>query len=212
MNQANQAYRGLPTNARVGIFGGTFDPIHLGHLILAEEVRVQLQLDRVYLVPVGDPPHKQTQAVTPVEHRIRMVELATAHSIHLWVSRIDADRPAPHYSTDTLRLLQDEMGEEVELFFLLGMDSLRDLPTWHEPQWLLDHCRLAVVPRPGVTVPWQQLEHALPGIENRVILLDMPAIEIASRTLRERIRQGISVRFQVASAVEAYIEKYGLYQ
>ncbi|MCB0061522.1 MAG: nicotinate-nucleotide adenylyltransferase [Caldilineaceae bacterium] len=206
------AFAELSPQPRVGVLGGTFDPIHLGHLILAEEARIQLQLDRVYLVPAGEPPHKQDQIVTPIEHRVRMVELATAESMHLWVSRIDADRPGPHYSADMIRLLQAEIGAETELFFLLGMDSLRDMPTWHEPQWLVEHCRLAVLPRPGVSVEMQQLEQALPGIQNRVILLDMPAIEIASRTLRERIRQGISVRFQITGSVEAYICKYGLYQ
>lgn len=201
-----------PPIARVGILGGTFDPIHLGHLILAEEARVQLNLDRVYLVPAGDPPHKQHQAVTPVEHRVRMVELAIAESVHLWVSRVDADRPGPHYSVDTVRLLAAELRTEVTLFFLIGLDSLRDLPTWHEAERLLDQCTLAVLPRPGVDVDWPALERALPGIQKRVMLLEMPAIEIASRNLRTRLQAGSSIHFQIPQIVEAYLTKHGLYR
>jgi len=205
-------YRGLSASARVGILGGTFDPIHLGHLILAEEARVQLVLERIYLVPVGDPPHKQDRTVTPVNQRVQMTELATVESEHLWVSRIDADRPAPHYSTTMLQLLREELGERRELFFLMGLDSLRDLPTWHQPQWLVEHCNLAVLNRPGVQIDWPRLEQALPGVRSRVTMLDMPAIEIASSALRVRVQQGRSIQFRVPAAVHCYIEKHQLYR
>lgn len=205
-------YGDLPPGARVGLFGGTFDPIHLGHLILAEEARHQLQLDRVYLMPAGDPPHKQDRLITPVAHRVQMAELATAESPSLWVSRIDADRPGPHYSIDALRLLRQAVGPGATIFFLMGMDSLRDLPHWHNAQALLAESTIVALTRPFVDVQWAKLEHCLPGIQKHVILLEMPALEIASSHLRERIRTGDSVHFQIPRAVEAYIAKHGLYQ
>lgn len=205
-------YRDLPADAQVGLFGGTFDPIHLGHLILAEEARIQLNLDRIYLMPAGDPPHKQDRQITPVEHRIRMVELATAESPHLWVSRIDADREGPHYSVDTVRLLRKAIGPTSGIFFLMGLDSLRDLPTWQKPEELMAETTITALTRPFVDVTWTKLEHFLPGIRKHAILLEMPAIEIASSTLRKRIQSGVSVQFQVMRAVEAYIAKHQLYR
>jgi len=207
-----QHYATLPAGARVGIFGGTFDPIHLGHLLLAEEARVQLNLDRVYLVPAGDPPHKQDRPITPVEHRVRMVELATADAPQLWASRIDADRAGPHYSLEMIRLLRRAIGESAALYFLMGLDSLRDLPTWHSPAQLLDEVTIVALTRPGIELDWQQLHQALPGIQEKVVLLEMPALEIASSHLRQRIQQGIPIHFQVRRAVEAYITKHNLYR
>ena len=201
----------MSTRQRIGVFGGTFDPLHIGHLILAEEAWCQLQLDRVYLVPAGDPPHKQGRVTTPIGQRVQMVELATADSDHLWVSRIDADRPGPHYTVDMLRLLRQQLGADAELFFLMGLDSLRDLPAWYQPQWLIDNCTLVALTRHEIMIDWVQLETALPGVRERLILLEMPALEIASHRLRQRIQQGLSIRYQVPRAVEAYIQKYNLY-
>ncbi|MBX3011062.1 MAG: nicotinate-nucleotide adenylyltransferase [Caldilineaceae bacterium] len=200
------------TKPRIGIFGGTFDPVHIGHLILAEEARFQLALDRVYLVPAGEPPHKQDQPLTAVTHRLIMTELATNEMPGLWVSRVDTDRPGPHYSNDTVALLRAELGEDVDLFFLMGMDSLRDLPTWRQPQWLIEQCTLVVLTRHDIAIDWPQLEEALPGLRARVVLLDMPELEIASRSLRERIRQGAPICHQVPRPVEVYIQKHRLYQ
>ncbi|MEZ4861349.1 MAG: nicotinate-nucleotide adenylyltransferase [Caldilineaceae bacterium] len=196
---------------RIGIYGGTFDPIHIGHLILAEEARFQLQLDRVYLAPAGDPPHKQSQPITPVRYRVQMAELATAELEHIWVSRVDADRPGPHYTTDMVRLMREQVGPTAELYFLMGMDSLRDLPTWQHPQWLIEQCKVVALTRHDVTIDWTVLEAALPGIRERVILLDMPELEIASHTLRERIRKGWPICYQMPPAVAAYIRKHQLY-
>lgn len=200
------------TAQRVGIFGGTFDPIHIGHLILAEEARFQLGLDRVYLVPAGEPPHKRDRHVTPIIQRLTMVELAAADMPGLWVSRVDADRPGPHYTNDTIELLQQQVGAETELFLLMGMDSLRDLPAWREPQWLIQQCTLVVLTRHDIEIDWSYLEAALPGLRERVILLDMPELEIASHTLRERIQRGAPICHQVPRVVEAYIRKHGLYR
>lgn len=196
---------------RIGIFGGTFDPIHIGHLILAEEAWFQLKLDRVYLVPAGDPPHKRDRRLASVEHRIRMAQLATADSDYIRVSRIDAERPGPHYTSDMVRLVRKRVGEQVEIYFLMGMDSLRDLPNWHEPQWLVNNCRLVALSRHDVQIDWKALNEALPGVRDRVIILDMPELEIASNIIQRRIRLGQPIRYQVPRLVERYIREHRLY-
>ena len=129
----------------IALYPGTFDPIHIGHLILAEEAHFQLALDQVYLVPAGDPPHKQDRKLTPVNDRFAMCEMATADIDFIAVSRVDADRPGPHYTADMVRLMRAEVGPDTQLFFLMGMDSLRDLPTWHEAAWLVEHARLVAL-------------------------------------------------------------------
>ena len=197
---------------RIGIFGGTFDPIHLGHLILAEEARHRLQLDCVYLIPAADPPHKQGQQISSVVHRIRMAELATLDNNHLQISRIDADRPGPHYTVDTIRLLRQQYSHEVELFFLMGLDSLRDLPTWHNPGWIVENCTIAALSRFDVEIDWHALDRAIPNIRQNVIVLDMPELEIASRTLRQRVHKGNPIRYQVPEVVERYIADWRLYR
>lgn len=199
-------------NQRIGVLGGTFDPIHIGHLILAEEAWFQLRLDCVYLAPAGDPPHKQGRRMAPVEDRVRMAELATADVDYVLVSRIDADRPGPHYTSDLLRLLQQQAGGDIDIYFLMGMDSLRDLPTWHEARWLVDHARLVALSRHDVELDWEALEAALPGVRSRVTILDMPELEIASHVIQGRVRNGQPIRHMVPRAVEAYIKKHGLYR
>ena len=197
---------------RVGVFGGTFDPIHIGHLILAAEAWFQLRLDCVYLAPAGDPPHKQGRRMAPVEDRVRMCELGTADVDYALISRIDADRPGPHYTSDMVRLLQEQTGPDTEIYFLMGMDSLRDLPTWHEAQWLVDHARLVALSRHDVEPDWDALEAALPGVHSRITILDMPELEIASHVIQQRVRNGQPIRHMVPRVVEAYIMKHGLYR
>ena len=197
---------------RIGIFGGTFDPIHIGHLILAEEAWFQLGLDRVYLVPAGEPPHKQDRRLAGVEHRIRMAQLATADSDYMRVSRVDADRAGPHYTADMVRIVRQRVDRQVELYFLMGMDSLGDLPAWREAQWLVENCRLVALSRPDVEIDWQQLNRALPGVQEKVIILDMPELEIASHIIQQRVRSGQPIRYQVPLLVERYIREHGLYQ
>lgn len=197
---------------RIGIFGGTFDPIHIGHLILAEEAWFQLGLDRVYLVPAGDPPHKQNRRLAGVEHRIRMAQLATADSDYIRVSRVDADRPGPHYTADMVRLVRERVDSQVELYFLMGMDSLGDLPNWHEAQWLVENCRLVALSRHDVQIDWDRLNSALPGIQEKVIILDMPELEIASNIIQRRVRAGQPIRYQVPRLVERYIHEHKLYK
>jgi nicotinate-nucleotide adenylyltransferase len=210
----DQSAAAVPTAhcRRIGIFGGTFDPIHIGHLILAEEAHFQLQLDCVYLVPAGDPPHKRQRRLTPVDHRVQMCELATADIDYLHVSRIDADRPGPHYTVDMVRLMRQQAAPGAELFFLMGMDSLRDLPSWYEADWLVKNCILVALTRHDVTLDWAKLEADLPGVRERVIILDMPELEIASNQIQRRVRQGQPIRHQVPRAVEAYIAAHHLYR
>jgi nicotinate-nucleotide adenylyltransferase len=199
-------------HGRVGVFGGTFDPIHIGHLILAEEAWFQLALDQVILVPAGDPPHKQGRRLSPVEDRLRMCELAAAGIDYLTISRIDADRPGPHYTVDMVRILRDQLSPATDLYFLMGMDSLRDLPTWYHASWLVENCKLVALSRHDVTIDWAPLETALPGIRDRVVILDMPELEIASHAIQERVRTGRPIRHQVPRAVEEYIYTHGLYR
>ncbi len=197
---------------RIGILGGTFDPIHVGHLILAVEARHHLGLDRIVLAPAGDPPHKPDSPISLLEHRLAMCRLAVADDDEIGISLIDAERPGPHYTSDMLRLFRQEIGEAPQLFFLMGLDSLRDLPTWHEPAWLVRNCRLVALRRHDVEIDWVRLEAELPGVRDRVIVLDMPEVEISSRDLRGRVRTGRPIRYQVPGAVERYIIDKGLYR
>ncbi len=196
----------------IGIFGGTFDPIHIGHLILAEEAWFQLKLDRIYIVPAGNPPHKQNRRLSPVEDRLRMAELATADIDYIKVSRIDADRPGPHYTADMVRLVRERIGKETELYFLMGLDSLRDLPTWSESSWLVENCHLVALNRHDVDLDWAALEIALPGVRERIVILDMPELEIASHKIQQRVRTGQPIRHQVPRLVEDYIYSHALYR
>jgi nicotinate-nucleotide adenylyltransferase len=196
---------------RVGLLGGSFDPPHIGHLILAEEARDQLGLDRVLFAPAGQQPLKQGQKVTPVEDRVRMTELAIGDNPAFALSRGDVDRPGPHYTVDLIAIIVAQLPPGAELYFLMGFDSLRDLPKWREPDKLIRIAHLVALTRPDVPIDWDALEVALPGLRERVRLLDMPELEIASRDLRERVRVGRSIRYMVTNAVGAYIEEIGLY-
>lgn len=196
---------------RIGILGGTFDPPHIGHLILAEEAWALLDLERVYFVPAGDPPHKRGMRLSPADHRRRMVEMSIGDNPHFLLSTVDIDRPGPHYTVDMVRLLRSTLPRNTELYFLMGADSLADLPSWHRPDQLVASCRLVAMTRPGYPVHWDKLEEALPGLRERVILLDMPELEIASHVIQRRVRQGLPIRYQVLSPVEAYIREQGLY-
>ena len=197
---------------RIGVFGGTFDPIHIGHLILAVEARHQLRLDQIVLAPAGEPPHKPDSPISPLHHRLAMCRLAIADGNGIGISLIDAERPGPHFTSDMLRLFRKRTGAETQLFFLMGLDSLRDLPTWHEPEWLVHNCRLVALRRHDVKIDWANLEAELPGVRERVIVLEMPELGIASSDLRERVRAGRPIRYQVPREVERYIGEQSLYR
>ncbi len=197
---------------RVGLLGGSFDPPHIGHLLLAEEARDQLGLSEVHLAPAGQPPHKLDLAMTPVADRVRMTELAIADNPCFRLSRVDADRPGPHYTIDLVKLVRDQLPPDAELFFLMGFDSLRDLPKWREPAQLIRTAHLVALTRPDIPIHWDTLEEKLPGVRQRVTLLDMPELEIASHDLRERVGKGRSIRYMVTEPVRMYIEERRLYR
>lgn len=205
------AENGSGAPLRVGVLGGTFDPIHLGHLILAEEARDQLDLEVVYFVPAGDPPHKQGRRLAPVEDRLRMIALAIADNERFRASRVDADRPGPHYTLDMVHVFQAQLPPGGELYFLMGYDSLAELPTWHRAAELVAACRLVALTRYNVSLDWDYLEARLPGVRERVTLLDMPELEIASHQIQARVRTGRTIRYLVPDPVCRYIADHGLY-
>lgn len=197
---------------RLGVLGGTFDPPHVGHLILAEEGRTRLQLEKVLFVPAGDPWRKAGQEVTPAEHRLAMVRLLLASDPYFEVSTLEVERQGPSYTVDTLESLHQQYGPELELYFILGEDALHDLPNWREPARIISLAWLAVAPRPverGTATP--DLEDAVPGRSERIVPLPMPTVDISSTSLRERARAGLSLRYLVPLAVEEYIRRHGLY-
>jgi len=196
---------------KVGVLGGTFDPIHIAHLVMAEEAREQLGLGQVLFVPAATPPHKLDHAISPIKHRLAMVQAAIADNPYFQLSRVDVDRPGPHYSVDMVALLREQMGPDTEIFFIMGSDSLAELLTWHRPDRLIQLCQLAVMGRPACLANLGQLERLLPGITQRVHCLHMPALDISSTDIRERVREGRSIRYLVPSPVEAYIREHKLY-
>lgn len=197
----------------VGVLGGTFDPLHLGHLVLAEEARGQLGLERVLFVPAREQWLKAGLAVSPVEDRVEMVQRGIAGNPHFRLSRVEVDRPGPSYTADTMEILQRELGEEARLFFLLGWDSLADLPRWRQPERLLRACTLAAFPRPGVgEESLARLEATIPSLSGRLVLLKGPQVDISGTEIRRRVAAGGSLRYLVPEGVEAYIRERGLYQ
>jgi nicotinate-nucleotide adenylyltransferase len=197
---------------QLGVLGGTFDPIHHGHLVAAQEAQHQLKLDQILFVPAGTPPHKPTGPILPKHHRLHMVELAIKDQPYFAISRVDVDRPGPHYTVDMLRLLREEWGPDSTLFFIEGADSLADILTWHQPQRLIELCELAVVERPGVEMDLTQLAVKLPDLAARVHWVKMPLLEISSSDLRARVRAGRPISYLLPPAVEEYIMEHGLYR
>lgn len=197
---------------RLGVLGGTFDPIHYGHLVAAQEAHYQLGLERVLLVPVGQPPHKLDEPLSPAEHRVHMIELAIESRPQFALSRVDVDRPGPQYTADTLALLREEWGPDTRLFFIAGSDSLADILHWRAPQQIVREAELAVVQRPGGKVDVDRLARELPGLRDRLHWVQMPLLDISSTGLQARVRQGRPISFFLPPAVEAYILEQGLYR
>ncbi len=199
---------------RLGILGGTFDPIHLGHLLIAEITRETLRLERILFVPAGNPPHKQTVVKTLAHHRRRMVELAIEDNPCFELCDIDLKRPGPHYSVDTVSLIRAGYALSAEeCFFIIGGDSLADLPTWYNPGRLITLCRLAVAHRPGYRPDIGTLEQVIPGLTHRLDWVPMgAALDLASSAIRTRAATGQSIRYQVSDRVERYIKAYKIYQ
>lgn len=201
---------------RAGILGGTFDPVHYGHLVIAEEVYAALDLDEMVFVPAGQPPHKPERQVTAAHHRLAMLELAIADNPHFSISRVDLERPGPSYTVETLRLLHQQWGEQTALYFLIGWDSLEDFLTWRDPAGILEQLSyLVALQRPGYAEEngyQASLEARLPGITQRLLVVPAPQLEISSTDLRERVAEGRPIKYQLPERVEQYIEQYNLYQ
>ena len=201
-----------PSCLRRGLFGGTFDPPHMGHLVMAEAARSQLGLHEVIFMPAAQPPHKQGKKICATEQRVAMVRHAIADNEDFTLSTFEASRKGPNYTTETMRLLREEWGDRVELFFIMGLDSLVDLPLWYKPQQLIELVKLAVIARPGYHADMDTLERLLPGISKRVFFAHAPLIGISSTDIRKRVQEGQSIRYLVPREVEKYIERWGLYR
>ena len=198
---------------KIGILGGTFDPIHLGHLIIAEEAMASLGLDRVLFVPAGDPWMKADTAITPRQHRLAMVLAAVGGNPKFKVSPSEWERFGPSYTVETLEEFQEDYGLQTELFFIIGADALKDFGKWHEPERVLELCTLAVVGRPSQeSLDLSALEAILPGIGKRVVMVDDVAIGVSATDIRERVAEGRSIRYLVPAEVETYIQVHGLYK
>jgi len=197
---------------RLGIFGGTFDPPHLGHLILAAEAQSQLCLEQVLWILTPDPPHKEGQLLTALEHRLDMLAAAISDNPSFQISRVDIDRPAPHYAVDTVRQLAKVYPRD-ELIYLMGGDSLHDLPTWHKPRLFVSACNgIGVMRRPGDGVDLENLKKALPGVSEKVWFIDAPLLEISSSQLRLKASLGKPVRYYLPAPVFQIIQERKLYQ
>jgi nicotinate-nucleotide adenylyltransferase len=196
----------------IGIFGGTFDPPHIGHLILAAEAQAQLCLDHLLWMLTPDPPHKQGQPITPIEHRLAMVKLAIADNPGFELSTIEIDRPGPHYALDTLKIVAQQ-NPGADLVYLMGGDSLRDLPAWHRPADFVSACHsIGVMRRPGDAIDLPALEKNIPGLTAKVRFVDAPLIDIAAHKIRERIAGGRPFRYYLPEPVYIYIQNQALYR
>jgi nicotinate-nucleotide adenylyltransferase len=182
---------------KIGVLGGTFDPVHLGHIMMAEEARKSLGLSEVLLVPAGQPMTRSNERITSVEHRLRMLRLAAG----------------PSFTVDTITELRRKYGGKDEIFFILGWDSLAQLPIWREPARIVKMCILVAVPRPGWPQPsLKALEKDIPGIAKRVVFLEKPRVDISATAIREKVAGGESIDHLVPGPVADYIKKHGLYR
>ncbi len=201
---------------RVGLLGGTFDPIHFGHLVIAEEVRTVLHLAEMVFVPAGHPPHKPGRIVTEAQHRLAMLELAIASNPHFTISLVDLERPGPSYTVETLQVLRQQWGAQTAIYFVIGGDSLEDLLAWYDPAGILKQLTaLVAVQRPGYEEAAgyrDTLEARLPGIRQRLIMVQAPQLDISATDLRRRVAEGRPIKYQTPEAVERYIIEYGLYR
>ncbi len=200
---------GRPARPAIGLMGGTFDPVHVGHLAIAEEARDSLELDRILFVPAGTPPHKPASEVTAAHHRVAMVALAIEGNPGFELRRIEVDRPGPSYTVDTV----EQLAEDADVTVILSAETFRELPTWHEPERLFAAGFVAVVPREGYPAPDPEwLSATFPGRQGRVRYLEGPRLGLSSTDIRARVAAGRSIRYLVPPAVEAYIAANDLYR
>lgn len=203
----------MAKSQKIGIMGGTFDPIHIGHLVTADAVRIEYRLDKVLFIPAGNPPHKQDSQVTPALHRYIMTAMATYSNPFFFVSAIEMERPGPSYTIDTIRKLHEQYGGQAKMYFITGADAVGDLPTWNNIDQLLDLCDFVATTRPGcVDAIDDVISHLGPKGEERIHRLTTPELEISSTDIRERVKKGLSIKYIVPESVENYIMKERLYR
>jgi nicotinate-nucleotide adenylyltransferase len=196
--------------ARLGVMGGTFDPIHQGHLVTAEEARSQFSLDEVVFVPTGQPWMKADREVSPAEDRYLMTVIATSSNPHFWVSRLEIEREGPTYTVETLRALRDEVGPSCELFFVTGADAMLEIFQWKDPEEVLDQAHFIAATRPGYDIA--RFEREAPTSHPKVSVMNIPALAISSSDIRRRVAAGEPIRYLVPEGVQTYIEKARLYR
>lgn len=197
---------------KVGVLGGTFDPVHLGHIQIAEEARKSLDLSEIIFVPAGQPPFKSDYPITPAEQRLQMLHLAVARKPYLKISTVEIERPGPSYTVDTIAELKHRYSGDDEIYFILGWDSLEQLAGWREPSRLIRMCYLVVVPRPGSPPPnMESLEASIPGISQRLVFLERPNVDISSSAIRELAVRSAPINNLVPGSVAGYIREHNLY-
>lgn len=198
---------------RIGVFGGTFDPIHIGHLMIAEEARELLGLDEVVFIPAGQPWFKAEKQVTEACHRMAMVALAITSNPHFYASDIEMKRPGPSYTADTLDALRLHVPDETELFVILGLDSLKEVDRWYEPQRIFQMATVVGMSRPGYDdFDPQRLDSVIPDASSRIRVLEGPLMDISGTEIRRRVSEGKSIKYRVPESVKAYIHEHRLYR
>jgi nicotinate-nucleotide adenylyltransferase len=198
---------------KIGVLGGTFDPVHNGHLAIAEEARSYLNLNEVIFLPAGQPWMKADRSISPARHRTSMLALALQTRPYFKFSTIEIEHQGPSYSVNSIAELKSQAVGPTDWYFILGWDNLSKIPQWKEPAKLIEMCFLAAVPRPGYERPnMKKLEAALPGISKKVILMDKPRLEISATDIRNKVAQGLPIEGLVPQAVEKYIQENGLYR
>ena len=198
---------------KIGVLGGTFDPVHNGHLAIAEEARSYLNLNEVIFLPAGQPWMKSDRSISPARNRTAMLALALQSRPYFKSSTIEIEHQGPSYSVNSIAELKAQAVEPTDWYFILGWDNLAKIPQWKEPAKLIEMCFLAAVPRPGYERPnMKKLEVALPGISKKVILMDKPRLEISATDIRNKVAQGLPISGLVPQVVEEYIKENGLYR
>ena len=195
---------------RIGLMGGTFDPIHFGHLVTAESARVKYNLDKVVFIPSGNPPHKKERIISPANHRMEMTLLATVTNPFFSISDIEVARPGYSYAYDTVCAFRERFGDDSELFFITGADAMMEILTWKEVDKLMRKCFFIAATRPDFGL--EMTEALPPEYRSRISIMEIPALAISSSDIRKRCAEGDSIKYLLPESVETYIYKYGLYK
>jgi len=199
---------------RIAIMGGTFDPVHYGHLVTAEAVRDKFNIERVLFVPTGNPPHKNNKKVTPSEHRYLMTVLATVTNSYFDVSRIEIDRTGYTYTIDTINELKKFVSEDTIIYFITGADAVHQILAWKDTEKLFNICEFIAVTRPGYNKDelFREVEGLKSRFESKIHFLEVPSLDISSSDIRNRIKEGNSIKYMLPEEVENYIYKFELYK